>query len=88
MLVVDGRQLTIFAGIEVDYIANPDIDNPQESLILLLELLLVENLNRENAVLVDSPTAMTPVNTNMFLYHIHAAGNPSRITYKSNGSFQ
>lgn len=62
MLVVDSRQLTIFAGIEVDHIANPDIDNPQESLILLLELLLVKHLDREYTILRSTPIASSAMN--------------------------
>ena len=50
-------RLTIFARIEVDHITNPNIDNPQESLILLLKLLLIKHLDREYTILRRTPTA-------------------------------
>lgn len=47
-------QLTIPAHLKIDDIANAHIDHTQETLVLLLEFLLVEDLNRKNTVLVDS----------------------------------
>lgn len=46
---------TITAGIEVDDIADSYVDDAEKALILLLELLLVEDLHREDAVFGDSP---------------------------------
>ena len=46
---------TITTHRQVNDIADTDIDDSEETLVLLLEFLLVENLNRKNAVLVDSP---------------------------------
>ena len=48
-------ELTISTHLQIDDIANTDIDHSEESLILLFELLLIEDLNRKNAVFVDSP---------------------------------
>lgn len=48
-------KLTITAGIEIDDIADSDIDNAEKALVLLLELLLVEDLDGEDAVFCDSP---------------------------------
>lgn len=47
-------QLTIPAHLKIDDIANAHIDHTQETLVLLLEFLLVEDLNRKNTVLIDS----------------------------------
>lgn len=46
---------TITAGVEINHAANAHIDNAQEALILLLELLLVEDLDRKNALLGHTP---------------------------------
>lgn len=48
--------LTIGICREIDHISNANIDDAQKALILLLELLLVEDLNRQYAVLIR-PTA-------------------------------
>lgn len=48
-------RLTITASIKVNNAANLDIDNAEEALILLLELLLVKDLNREDGVLIRPP---------------------------------
>lgn len=48
---------TITTHLKIDDIADPNIDDAQESLILLFEFLLIEDLNRQNAVLVDSPAS-------------------------------
>lgn len=50
-------RLTIFPRIEIDHITNPNIDNTQESLILLLKLLLIKHLNREYTILRRTPVA-------------------------------
>lgn len=47
--------LTILTAGKVDDITNSDIDDSQEPLILLLELLLVKYLDRENAIFVGAP---------------------------------
>lgn len=49
---------TITTHRQVNNISNPNVDYSEETLVLLLELLLVENLDRENAVLVDPPAAI------------------------------
>jgi hypothetical protein len=72
------REHTVASHLKINDIANAHIDDTEEALVLLLEFLLVENLNRENAVLVDSPTAITPVNTNILLFNIQVARKPSR----------
>ena len=46
---------TITTGIEVDDTANTDVDHTEEALVLLLELLLVEYLDRQHAILGNSP---------------------------------
>jgi hypothetical protein len=46
---------TITTRVQVDYRPYADIYNTEKALVLLLELLLVKDLNRENALLVDSP---------------------------------
>lgn len=52
-------KLTITTHLQIDDTADPHIDDAEKPLILLLELLLVENLDREDAVLTDSPVAIT-----------------------------
>ena len=47
--------LTITAGIEVDDIADSNVDNSKEALISLLEFLLIEDLHREHTLFRDSP---------------------------------
>ena len=47
---------TVTAGIQVDHTADADVDDPEETLILFLELLLVKDLNGQNAFLGDSPS--------------------------------
>lgn len=48
---------TITTHLQIDHIADPYIDDAKEPLILLLELLLVENLNRKNTIFVDFPVS-------------------------------
>ena len=48
------RANTISANIKIDDISDPDVDNAQEALILLLKLLLVKDLDREDAIFGDS----------------------------------
>lgn len=76
---------TITTHLKIDHISDADIDDPEETLILLLELLLVEYLNRENAVLVDSPAPNPPLTP---LFSHRSSSMEVTITYKSNGSFQ
>lgn len=47
-------RITIGVWSKLYHIANADIDNAQEALVLLLEFLLVKDLNRQDAVLVYS----------------------------------
>ena len=44
---------TISIGCQLNNVADTNIDHPKESLILLLELPLVEHLHGENAVFID-----------------------------------
>jgi hypothetical protein len=46
---------TISTRVQVDYRPYADIYDTEKALVLLLELLLVKDLNRENALLIDSP---------------------------------
>lgn len=50
-----GASFTISAGIKVNNVANANVDDTEEALVLLLELLLVKDLNGEDAVLGCSP---------------------------------
>lgn len=45
-------RITIGVWSKLYHIANANIDNTQEALVLLLELLLVKDLNRQDAVLI------------------------------------
>ena len=45
---------TVSVGSELDDVADPDVDDAQESLVLLLELLLIEHLHGEDAVFIHS----------------------------------
>ena len=49
------EEVTITAGIEVDDIADSNVDNTKEALISLLEFLLIEDLHREHTIFCDSP---------------------------------
>lgn len=69
---------TITTGIQVNDTANTDIDNTKETLVLLLELLLVKDLNGENALLVGSPAGIRQ-------FRLHVAEESS---YMSKLSFQ
>jgi len=54
-LVCKSSELTISVGTELGYdISNANINDSQESLVLLFELLLVENLNCEDAIFVGA----------------------------------
>lgn len=48
--------LTIFIGFEVNKVSDTNVYDAQESLILFLELFLVEYLNCQYAVFSDAPT--------------------------------
>ena len=52
---------TIPARVEVYYRPYADIDDAQEALVLLLELLLVKDLNREDALFVHFPVSCVSV---------------------------
>jgi hypothetical protein len=73
---------TIPAGIEVYYRPYADIDDAQEALVLLLELLLVKDLNRQNALFVDFPVSCVSV-----MMRRRARPRP-RAAYMSKLSFQ
>ncbi|KAG9967318.1 hypothetical protein KCU61_g730, partial [Aureobasidium melanogenum] len=49
---------TVTTSVQVDDTANTDVDNTEETLVLLLELLLVKYLNGENALFVCSPAGI------------------------------
>jgi hypothetical protein len=70
---------TITTSVQVDDTANTDIDNTEETLVLLLELLLVKDLNGENALFVGSPAGSRQLGE-------HVAGKES--SYMSKLSFQ
>ena len=55
IIVPSNGNLTFPTKIQLDCISHPNINDPEEALILLLELLLVEYLNRQNAVLAGPP---------------------------------
>lgn len=46
---------TVAPRIEVDDRPYADVDDAEEALVLLLELLLVKDLDREHALFVDAP---------------------------------
>jgi len=46
---------TITSSIQIHYATNAHIDHTKEALILLLELLLVKDLNREDALFIHTP---------------------------------
>lgn len=51
-------RLTISAGIQVNHTSNAYVDHAQKALILLLELLLIEDLYRKYALVIDSPVCI------------------------------
>lgn len=55
---------TIFTILKVNHISNADVDHTQETLILLLEFLLVKHLNRKYAIL-----GRVPVSTRVSMSH-------------------
>ena len=81
--MVDG-ELTILGRIEIDHIANANVNNSQETLILLLKLLLIKHLYRENAILRRTPVSPSAKPSNPQSHH----HNRSSITHISNVSFQ
>ncbi len=46
---------TVSANVQLHDRSDPDVDDAQESLVFLLELLLIEDLHREDAILRDLP---------------------------------
>lgn len=52
---------TIATGVQVNNRPYPDIDHTKETLILLLELLLIENLHRKHAIFGNSPAQLQSV---------------------------
>lgn len=65
MFHADQRGSTITANVQINDISNPDIDNPQEALIFLLELLLVEYLDSQYAIFCGPPKVVL---TSLLLY--------------------
>jgi len=51
--------LTVTASIQVHDASNTHVHNAEEALILLLELLLVEDLDRQDTLLIHSPDNMS-----------------------------
>lgn len=47
---------TISSHIQINDIADADVDHTKEALVLLFELLLIKDLDGENAVFSDSPS--------------------------------
>lgn len=72
-------KLTITASVQVNYRPHADIDDAQEALVLLLELLLVEYLHGQDALLVHSPACALASSV---------ARSVAQMTYMSKLSFQ
>jgi hypothetical protein len=49
------KETTIAADVEINHVADSDIDDSKKSLILLLELLLIENLYGKYTIFGCSP---------------------------------
>lgn len=69
---------TITTSVQVDYAANTNIDNTKEPLVLLLELLLVKDLDGEDALFVGPPASIR-----QFRHHV-----AEKSSYMSKLSFQ
>jgi hypothetical protein len=54
-LVLAVKGPTVTTRVQVDYRPYADVYDAKKALVLLLELLLVKDLNREHALLVDLP---------------------------------
>jgi hypothetical protein len=54
-LVLTVKEPTITTRVQVDDRPDTDVYDAEEALVLLLELLLVKDLDREHALLVDPP---------------------------------
>lgn len=50
---VEGHMLTISAQVEVKSVCDWDVDNAEETLILLLEFLLIKDLDCDDARVLD-----------------------------------
>ena len=50
-----GKETTIAADVKINHVADSDIDDSKKSLVLLLELLLIENLYGKYTILGRSP---------------------------------
>lgn len=46
---------TFTAHLQINHVPDADVDYAEKALVLLLELFLVEDLNCEDAIFVDSP---------------------------------
>lgn len=53
--------LTVSASVEVDHASYSDVNNAKKALVLLLELLLVEDLNRQDTLFVCPPARKSAV---------------------------
>ena len=62
---------TISTDIKIYDIADPNVDDTEEALVLFLELFLIENLNGENAVLCRFPGSMLGLLATHQLQDIH-----------------
>jgi hypothetical protein len=71
---------TVAARVQVNDGPDADVDDAEEALVLLLELLLVEDLDREHALLVDLPGRLLAVGAR--------GGGSCGMTYMSKLSFQ
>jgi hypothetical protein len=60
---------TITTHRKVDNIADSDINDTEETLVLLLKFLLVKDLDRKYAVLIDSPASAKPTVNTFALFH-------------------
>lgn len=72
---------TIATHLEVDDISDAHVDHTEKALILLLEFLLVENLDGQDAIFVDSPSRGTR-------QHPWTQTPIAPATYRSKISFQ
>lgn len=76
---------TIAPRVEVYHRPDADIDDTQEALVLLLELLLVKDLNRQDAFLVHFPSpCVSVIREHMRRFESGRRG----VTYMSKLSFQ
>ena len=69
---VTGQRLdTISSSVEVNHVANADVDHSQEALILLLEFLLVKDLDGEDAVFRRFPANASEIGATLSEWIAH-----------------